>query len=449
MSRPFCIVGGVFDEDDMQMLRSIGRHSSARRLDDFLAQGARCGWCAHPIRLRGYVLGKEDGRVVVSSHQFPDNVLLKACGSRSELRCPSCAALYRGDARHLVRAGLEGGKGMDESVAEHPAVFMTLTAPGFGAVHRENSTGACQPERRSSHCRHGRLLVCRARHANDDQAVGAPLCARCYDYAGAVLQNAHSAELWRRTTIYITRQLAASLGISRAECAKVLRLEHAKVAEFQHRGLVHFHAVVRADAPGGTAPAIDVAALAAACRTAAKTVEVHHARGTARWGSELDVRVIERDGPLTPVASYVAKYATKEPAMHPGLLGRILSESDLKRRNLPPHLFNMVATAWTLSAASELSDLGLRRHAHHLGYTGHFLTKSRGYSTTFSALRDARAEWHRQRDGELNESATTKRLTAVGRGWANEGEALFAAAQARQRAEDKKEADFAWHTRSE
>lgn len=449
MSRPFCIVSGVLDEDDMQMLHSIVRHSSARRLDDFLAQGARCGWCAHPIRLRGYVLGKDDGRVVVSSHQFPDNVLLKACGSRSELRCPSCAALYRGDARHLVRAGLEGGKGVDESVADHPAVFMTLTAPGFGAVHRENSTGICQSGHRSSRCPHGHPLVCRTRHAQDDEAVGAPLCARCYDYAGAVLQNAHSAELWRRTTIYATRQLAAFLGISRAECAKALRLEHAKVAEFQHRGLVHFHAVVRADGPGGTVPAIDVAALASACCTAAKTVEVHHARGTARWGTELDVRVIERDGPLTSVASYVAKYATKEPAMHPGLLGRILSESDLKRRNLPPHLFNMVATAWTLGAASELSDLGLRRHAHHLGYTGHFLTKSRGYSTTFSALRDARAEWHRQRDGELNESATTKRLTAVGRGWANEGEALFAAAQARQRAEDKKEADFAWHTRSE
>jgi hypothetical protein len=145
----------------------------------------------------------------------------------------------------------------------------------------------------------------------------------------------------------------------------------------------------------------------------------------------------------------VAKYATKEPAMHPGLLGRILSESDLKRRNLPPHLFNIVATAWALGAAAELSDLGLRRHAHHLGYSGHFLTKSRGYSTTFSALRDARAEWHRRRDGEVEESATTKRLTAVGRGWVNEGEALFAAGQARQRAEDKKEAEFAWHTRCE
>jgi hypothetical protein len=179
------------------------------------------------------------------------------------------------------------------------------------------------------------------------------------------------------------------------------------------------------------------------------TVAVAHSRGTARWGSELDVQILKRDVESTRVASYVAKYATKEPAMHPGLLGRILSESDLKGRHLPSHLFNMLATAWVLGAKPELSDLGLRRHAHHLGYSGHFLTKSRGYSTTCSALRDARAAWHRQQGDESDESATTKRLKAVGRGWANDGEALFAAAQARQAAADKKEAEFAWHPRCE
>ncbi len=439
----------MLDEEDTQMLFAVGRQARARRLDDFLSQGARCGWCAHPIRLRGYVLNKVDGRVVFASYRFPGNVVLKACGSRSELWCPSCATLYRGDARHLVRAGLEGGKGMDVSIAAHPAVFLTLTAPGFGVVHRQSSTGPCQSPHASARCPHGRTLICQARHGQDDPALGTPLCARCFDYAGAVLHNAHSAELWRRTTIYVARHLAASLGLSRAEGAKVLRLEHAKVAEFQRRGLVHFHAVVRADGPDATSAPIDAHALAAACRTAARLVEVSHARGSARWGTELDVQVVQRDGPLTPVASYVAKYATKEPAMHPGLLGRILSERDLQARDLPPHLFNLVATAWALDAVPDLSELGLRRHAHHLGYSGHFLTKSRGYSTTFSALRDARAEWQRQRDGEADESATTRRLRAVGRGWANEGEALFAAAQARQRAEDKKEADFAWHTRCE
>jgi hypothetical protein len=442
------MVTAVLNEDDVAMLYALGRHANAHRLDDFLAQGARCRWCAHPIRLRGYVLDK--GKVVFSSYDFPDNVVLKACGSRSELRCPSCATLYRGDARHLVRAGLEGGKGIDESVATHPAVFLTLTAPGFGVVHRENPTAPCHSAARGRSCAHGRGLGCEDQHARDDETIGTPLCTRCYDYAGAVLHNALSAELWRRTTIYVARRLASELGLSRSAGAKVLRLEHCKVAEFQRRGLVHFHAVIRADgAEGGPSP-VDAAALVRACLGAARSVEVSHAGMSTRWGSELDVQVLSREGSSTPVASYVSKYAVKEPAMHPGLVGRILSESDLKGRGLPPHLFNMVATAWRLGSDPGLSSLGLRRHAHHLGYPGHFLTKSRGYSTTFGALREARAAWCR--GGDLDSdviSTTTRRLRAVGRGWANEGEELFAAAQARQRAEEKQEADFAWYTRCE
>ncbi len=90
------MVTAVLNEDDVAMLHAIGRHVSEHQLEEFLAQGARCGWCAHPIRLRGYVLNGDDRRIVFSSHEFPDNVVLKACGSRSELRCPSCATIYRG-----------------------------------------------------------------------------------------------------------------------------------------------------------------------------------------------------------------------------------------------------------------------------------------------------------------------------------------------------------------
>ena len=65
-----------------------------------------------------------DGRhITYTSASLPDGVFLKACGSRSEVRCPACAQVYRGDARQLVRAGLEGGKGVSEAVAGNPAVF--------------------------------------------------------------------------------------------------------------------------------------------------------------------------------------------------------------------------------------------------------------------------------------------------------------------------------------
>ena len=215
-------------------------------------------------------------------------------------------------------------------------------------------------------------------------------CRSLLRLRGAVLHNASSAELWRRTTIYITRQLAVSLGLSRAECAKALRLEHAKVAEFQRRGLCTFTPWSgRTDLTGRRLRSTDT--LVTACLPACvrwrspmpEVVPVGGVRSTSLCS--------RRDERSTRVATYVAKYATKEPAMHPGLLGRILSDADLKRRGLPPHLYNMVATAWSLGAVPELVSLGLRRHAHHLGYSGHFLTKSRRYSTTFGALRGARA----------------------------------------------------------
>ncbi|MYW21124.1 replication initiation protein, partial [Streptomyces sp. SID2955] len=52
-----------------------------------------------------------------------------------------------------------------------------------------------------------------------------------------------------------------------------------------------------------------------------------------------------------------------------------------------------------IKACKELDPLNPDRRlwawAHMLGFRGHFSTKSRRYSTTLGALRDARAEWRR------------------------------------------------------
>jgi hypothetical protein len=439
------------------MVEALWRHSRRNRLSDFLDQGAACGWCRHPIRLRGYASTETDGErtIVFSSTSLPDGVVLKACGSRSELQCPACAAIYRGDSRHLVRAGLEGGKGVDPAVATHPAVFLTLTAPGFGAVHATRPDSPCHARLHSSaECPHGRPLTCNARHRVSDALAGTPLCPDCHDYVGAILQNAMTPELWRRTTIYVQRRLATVLDCTQTEVTRVVRLASCRVAEFQRRGLVHLHAVVRADGTEGTAPPIDCWQLARACAKAASDVQVSHSRGIARWGHEIDVQLLSSDDVdrCRRVAMYVAKYSTKSSSEHPGLQHRILSMLDLDRRALPPHLHRMVATAWMLGDDPELAHLGLRRHAHRLGYGGHFLSKSRTYSTTFSALREARALW--QQDRRTGGAASAHGLSegrwrAVGSGWANQGEELFAGYQQRQRAEERREAEFEWYSRSE
>jgi hypothetical protein len=119
---------------------------------------AQAGYCHHPIRLAGRVEHADrttgEVRTVYDSDREPDGVLLKACGTRRESRCPSCAATYRADAYQLLAAGLKGGKGVPESVAEHPRLFVTFTAPSFGRVHTRKAQGRlvlpCRPYRQGA-----------------------------------------------------------------------------------------------------------------------------------------------------------------------------------------------------------------------------------------------------------------------------------------------------------
>jgi hypothetical protein len=53
----------------------------------------------------------------------------------------------------------------------------------------------------------------------------------------------------------------------------------------------------------------------------------------------------------------------------------------------------MIRTCWDLGRRSEFAELKLWKWAHMLGFRGHFSTKSRRYSTTLGAHRDARRTW--------------------------------------------------------
>jgi hypothetical protein len=229
---------------------------------------AQAGYCHHPIRLAGRVehADRQTGeiRTVYDSEREPDGVLLKACGTRRESRCPSCAATYRADAYQLLAAGLKGGKGVPESVAEHPRLFVTFTAPSFGRVHTREAKGRlvlpCHPYRQGARCPHGRRAGCWHRHDADDPRLGEPLCPSCYDAEAQVLWNALAPELWRRTAIALQRALGRLIGLQEGELRRLVRISYAKVAEFQRRGAIHFHAVIRLDAatdcrcPGCLAP---------------------------------------------------------------------------------------------------------------------------------------------------------------------------------------------------
>jgi hypothetical protein len=98
------------------------------------------------------------------------------------------------------------------------------------------------------------------------------------------------------------------------------------------------------------------------------------------------------------VANYLAKYATKS-IDDDGVLDRQLRHGDLSALPVSDHLRRLVETAWALGGRPELGELRLRAWAHTLGYRGHWLTKSRAWSTTFGALREARHRWRTEHSG--------------------------------------------------
>lgn len=452
--------------------------------DAWSVAASRVGFCAKPIRLVGHsrTFDRATGELVRSyaSEDEPTGVTFVRCGNRRADQCESCSRLYAADTFHLIRAGVTGGKGVPLGVGENPLVFATLTAPSFGPVHgtRPNH-GRCRPRRDTgTYCPHGRPLSCMVIHDQDDLGVGQPLCPDCYDYESAVVWQWWAPELWRRFTITLRRMLAHHLHVPPAHLPHVASVQYAKVAEYQLRGAVHFHALVRLDGPqtpDGFAPApttVTAAVLSALVEQAARAVRVTadpvHPGDTARllaFGRQVDTRPVrttrrtdDPDRELTPgqVAGYLAKYATK-------------SATDAEAKD-SPHLRRLHTKARRMASRTVSADQDptapyglLGKWAHTLGFRGHFATKSRRYSVTLGALRRARQR-AQARIAEANRTGTRLDLRALeaelladdtdqttlvigswayaGTGWATDGEKALAAAaasRAREYAQERAE----------
>ena len=445
--------------------------------------------CTHPIRLGGQIHRVDPATGEVTStlptSALPDGIIYKACGNRRTSACPSCAETYRRDAFQLIRAGLIGGKGVPAHVATHPAVFATFTAPSFGPVHTRpvglhTCTGKahcrcqaqpCHARREADVCPHGRKLACFNRHARDDARLGQPLCPDCYDHHAHVVWNNSTGELWRRTKQAIERHLNQAARHRRLPYA--VRVSHGKAAEYQARGAVHFHVLLRLDGldpadPGRLLPPPPgiAADLEDATRHAAATIAYltgpHPAKPTGwyiAWGSELDVRAITMRGTGTVtdlmVASYLAKYSTKGTEVTGHTSKRLTSATiSLHAQADGTHAERLIHASWKLGTHPD--HTGLQRWAHMLGFGGHFLTKGRYYSVTFTALRAARIFYRRTQDaGPEHEPIRTAHhtggeettlivgnLTYAGTGWKTTGDALLAstaADQARKRREAGRE----------
>jgi hypothetical protein len=443
-----------------ELLRGLAERAARADFPRFEAQLRSSGHCARPVRLRGRIetCDGHGHRRVWTTDTEPDGVLRKACGNRREAVCAPCAERYRGDAFQLIAAGLRGGKDVPETVAGHPAVFVTLTAPSFGAVHArrlspDGTPRRCRPRRGAPTCEHGMPLSCGAIHGEDDPCLGEPICPECFDHTGAVVWNNALGELWRRTVpVYLPRTLARLTGMTQKRLRGLVRVSYAKVAEYQRRGLVHLHAVIRLDRamPQYRADEVrppdvrfTVELLEHAIR---ETVDVVSAPlpdelggGRVQWGDELDIRPLGDGQARGEVAGYLAKYATKSTEQAGGVLHPV-TEHQVDALPVRDHVRSYLREAFKLHADPALTDRRFGPCAHALGYRGHCLTKSRRYSTTFKALREARERHvHEQILARSSDAAqraiagATERIASfeyVGQGHLTAADAFLAASAA-------------------
>ena len=409
--------------DPADVVMQMVRRAASPGFQSWWQKAENVGFCANPIHLSGT---DTFGR----AHQ-----VWTRCNNRRAVVCPSCSDLYARDTWQLVHAGLHGGHhDMPTSVSEHPQVFVTLTAPSFGAVHttcddthRDHGRRCHHPGRSGYHrCRHGKPLWCSTIHGDDDARVGQSLCADCYDYTGHVLFAWHAPELWRRFTITLRRLLDSHLR-AMGEAANSVRINYVKVAEIQRRAIPHFHAVIRLDAPPvpGELPRPPVSSLTAtdlavlvqrAARAVSLTVTDPERPDDGdgrvlRFGTQTDTQPLQPSrgpGEVMPrrsgrsVAAYLAKYVTKSVAEF-GVGVRRMSPLAVTDLDVTAHVRAILTTITELAAQRAYE--GMDRWLHTLGYRGHITTKSRLFSTTMGALRAYRANWTRQQN--IQHPATT------------------------------------------
>jgi hypothetical protein len=156
----------------------------------------------------------------------------------------------------------------------------------------------------------------------------------------------------------------------------------------------------------------------------------------------------------TAVAGYLAKYATKATEATGHISGRITTTNLTTYTETRTHTARLIEACWRLGRpgsdldptqaaknSGRLSYTRLRRWAHMLGFGGHFSTKSRHYSTTLRALREARATWRREQHRTAEHLTNTETTLIIGNytyadtGWKTIGDALLAntaAAKARE-----------------
>ncbi len=395
--------------------------TSASHWRSVLAEVDQARLCSNPVRLHGIRLDRTTG-------ELADGGLLVPCKDRRAAVCPSCSRLYRADAWQLVAAGIRGGKGVDASVVEHPQLFVTLTAPSFGPVHRASARmepGSCRagPGDVAARVRTAGRSRAAERHGADAARRRGAAVSRVLRLPGCgAVERARLASVGaHRRRLY--REVARAAGIDDVkELRSLVRLSYMKVVEFQPVGSSTSTSCVRADGAAGPAdppPAwLDAGLLARPSKrpSPSSDVAVPEIDGTTLRSGELGHQSTtsacssppvrrRRHAPSPPTWRSTRR---KRPTGRPGWPTRSARPPRSSASGSGPTWSPWCARPGRSGAAKDLAHLRLREHAHTLGYPGQFSSKSVRYSTTFNALRQARADFA-EADGTMPATTSTTR----------------------------------------
>ena len=243
----------------------------SRDFDAWSEAAARVGHCANPIRLRGRsdtvdTTTGEVVRLVLLGRTRPLGVTARAVREPPRGRVPVLLAdLRRG---HLPPDPLRRHRRQGRPRAPSATTrwcSRPLTAPSFGLVHGQPDGGRCRP------------FTARPRQVCARPADGLPRPPTTRTTQRSGSRCAGTATTTSRTSCgsggrpscgagspsTLRRALAKHLGVPESRLNDHATVQYAKVAEYQRRGIIHFHALIRLDGPktdDGFAPAPDLSA---------------------------------------------------------------------------------------------------------------------------------------------------------------------------------------------
>lgn len=328
--------------------------------------------CIRPMRLMP--------RELHGAREVRSEVILTRCGSRLASVCPSCSALYVGDASKLLRLGT-----FDRC---DRFLWLTFTLPSYGRVHyvpKEGETEALKSRGRPSRSKIKRC-PCGVFHDPDDALRGTPVELGTYDYEAAAVDNFMAGKLLSHTLRRLSRHVLGMNGGS---------LPSARVMEWQQRLVVHFHLMIRWESD--EAPDIErLQEVIAESELSYVYSDRRREPRTVRWGSQLDLTLIDLSTPA----------GRKHAAQTQGYLPKFLSYSakalmegvervEGDRHDRARHVRHMRVAASRLLEREGITGSRAARQVESFGWNGQPFRVSASWAPgmNMTILRQARKDY--------------------------------------------------------